>query len=251
MDVRLDLIPDSPDHRDNSLCRVFLPKLRPKVISLEGFLGPVADQGPEGSCFAFAGVGLREFLARSNPHQPNEGSLLFSAEYLFYKVHELEGTLNQDCGGSLRTVMQVLNKHGVCLDSTEPYNIAGAWITPKPSADAEAQLYRGGAYHRLCTVDDMKSCLASGYVFVAGFNVKDSFMRDDWWENGTMPSTGLTLGGHAVLFFGYDDDRQAFHVRNSWGPDWCQNGNFWFPYQQAADSSVLWDAWIQHLGKAW
>jgi len=100
----------------------------------------------------------------------------------------------------------------------------------------------------------MKSCLASGYTFVAGFAVHASFEKNNWLATGAMPTPSAAepvLGGHAVLFFGYDDDRKAFQARNSWGQQWCQGGNFWFPYQTAADPNVLWDAWMQHLGKPW
>jgi len=43
----------------------------------------------------------------------------------------------------------------------------------------------------------------------------------------------------------------AFKVQNSWGTTWGQSGFFWFPYQCAADSSILIDAFIQHFGKPW
>jgi C1A family cysteine protease len=54
-----------------------------------------------------------------------------------------------------------------------------------------------------------------------------------------------------VLIFGYDEGRKAFQARNSWGAEWCQEGSFWFPYAAAADRNLLWDAWMQHLGKPW
>ena len=32
------------------------------------------------------------------------------------------------------------------------------------------------------------------------------------------------LGGHAVLIVGFDDNRQKFKVRNSWGTSWGASG---------------------------
>lgn len=232
----------------------------PKVVNWENCLGPVKDQGQEGSCFAFAGAGHREFLYRryTQNEQRRRAVLpedaIFSPQYLFYRVHEFEGTLREDCGGQIRSVVKTLNSTGICLEMSDPYNPASAWAVPTPAQDAEAKLFEAGAYHRLTTVDDMRSCLASGYAFLAGFAVHESFEKDNWLASGVMPipeASDALLGGHAVLFFGYDDDRKAFNVRNSWGSDWCQGGNFWFPYRAAADTSILWDAWIQHLGKRW
>ncbi len=36
------------------------------------------------------------------------------------------------------------------------------------------------------------------------------------------------IGGHAVLIegFGVEDDIEYWHVRNSWGPEWGENGYF-------------------------
>ena len=259
MNRRYGVKRDTPDHRDHGVLRLAAPRTLPKVVSLENFLGPVKDQGQEGSCFAFAGAGCREFLYRrytqneKGQHLAPAGAV-FSPQYLFYRVHEIEGTLRQDCGGQLRSVVKTLNSSGVCLEKSEAYAPQSAWELPTSAQDEEACLFKAGAYHRLSTVDDMKSCLASGYVFLAGFAVHESFETDGWLAGGVMPipkAKEAILGGHAVLFFGYDDDQHAFQVRNSWGVKWSLGGNFWFPYQAAADSGILWDAWIQHLGKAW
>ena len=53
-------------------------------------------------------------------------------------------------------------------------------------------------------------------------------------------SSERLVGGHAVLAVGFDNAKQAFLVRNSWGKDWGLAGYFWMPYayatsRQAAD----------------
>ncbi len=37
-------------------------------------------------------------------------------------------------------------------------------------------------------------------------------------------------GGHAMVFVGYDDERSAYRVLNSWGDDWGDNGYVWWNY---------------------
>lgn len=41
---------------------------------------------------------------------------------------------------------------------------------------------------------------------------------------------GQVIGGHSMAIVGYDDTREVFIVRNSWGDTWCDNGYFYLSY---------------------
>ncbi len=43
-------------------------------------------------------------------------------------------------------------------------------------------------------------------------------------------SAKLEDTGHAVTIIGYDDNKQAFKLANSYGPEWCEDGFFWMHY---------------------
>lgn len=219
-------------------------------IDLEQFCGPVKDQGNLGACTAFAGCGMREFLARKYENQ----SPVLSPLFLYYKERELDQDLNLgDTGSFGRTSCRAMNQFGVCLESTDTYNPSEYQLPPTSAQLDEAIKYKSGAYHRLIDINDMKGCLASGYVFVTGFSVYESF-ESDWSVKGYMPLPAhgeKCLGGHEVLFIGYDDSKSAFKVRNSWGPEWALGGNFYFPYSAVQDPKIFQDAWMQHLGKKW
>ena len=59
-----------------------------------------------------------------------------------------------------------------------------------------------------------------------------------------MPSKNeKMLGGHAVLAVGYDDSKQVFIVRNSWGKEWGDNGYFYMPYAFITDKNMCSDFW--------
>lgn len=45
--------------------------------------------------------------------------------------------------------------------------------------------------------------------------------------DGYINATGKRVGRHAYLVVGYDQERQAFRLLNSWGPAWGQLGRAW------------------------
>ena len=238
------------DHRDYGISRALSHvSIRPGQVDLESFCGPVKDQGQLGACTAFAGCGNREYLARKFGHwQP-----VFSPLFLYYMERKEDGTLPDDAGSDGRTSCRVMAKYGICTESEDIYDPVKFNTAPTPEQLDEAALRKAGAYHRINSVDDMKSCLASDYPILIGFAVYESFEKIG--SDGLMPAPNKDheqmLGGHETLVIGYDDAKRAFKVRNSWGADWGDKGNFWMPYTVAADASVLWDAWMQHLGPAW
>ena len=180
---------------------------------------------------------------------------ILSPQYLYTRERIHDGTpLTEDAGSYGRTACQVMQKFGVCPEPDFPY-VAGQISTlPTPEQDSEAATMKLGAYHRVHIVDDMKHCIASDYVFIVGFAVRESFETKTGGTGLYAPKQSEeTLGGHEVTFIGYDDKAHggAFLVRNSWGSKWANGGNFWFSYAAAADPSILHDAFVQHFGKPW
>ncbi|CAE7569754.1 unnamed protein product [Symbiodinium pilosum] len=55
--------------------------------------------------------------------------------------------------------------------------------------------------------------------------------------------TDQQLGGHAVCAVGYDDFKQCFIVRNSWGEGWGDKGYFYMPYEYMCHPALASDFW--------
>ena len=92
----------------------------------------------------------------------------------------------------------------------------------------------------------MKGCLSSGYPFIIGFSVYESFEGPDMEKTGelNMPESGeRQIGGHAVLVVGYEEAQQRFLVRNSWGKNWGKAGYFTMPYTYLLDPNLSDDFW--------
>ena len=83
--------------------------------------------------------------------------------------------------------------------------------------------------------DSMKNSLFNGNPFVVGFLVYESFESQKVANTGYVPLPKLgkekLLGGHAVTRVGYDENKQVWIMRNSWGTGWGENGYFYMPYK--------------------
>ena len=241
--------PNPPDHRDYGLSRIELVRTLPPAFSLKDYLGPVKDQGDEGSCTAHAGTENLEFLYRKYKHSEP----VFSPAFLYYQERVIDGDPNDDGGSTGRSSCQAMHGSGVCLESQMPY-VAGQYAIP-PTAEQvqDALAYKSGAYHFLTTVGDIKACIASGYCVMVGFTVYQSF--ESIGSDGLMPTPDKNaeqiLGGHETLIYGYNDATGLLSILNSWGASWGDTGSFYMKYTDAADPDIVMDLAIAHLGLPW
>jgi len=51
------------------------------------------------------------------------------------------------------------------------------------------------------------------------------------------------IGGHAISAFGYDDARGCLRIRNSWGPQWGNQGYGLLPYSYILEGLTD-DYWV-------
>jgi C1A family cysteine protease len=257
----LNVVKDKLDHRDHLAAPVGVTL--PISGDLSAFLGPVKNQGALGSCTAHAGTELREFLYRkfySLEFDKTVPTAQFQLSPLFQYAMEriAEGDFSVDNGAQSRTIFQVMAAHGCCLATQDPYIEADVFVQPTAAQLADATPYQHISYHRCLTVDIVKSTLANGYCTTVGIPVFNSFESAAVAQTGLVPvptATDPNIGGHEMLIFGYDDTKNvlghvgAFHVRNSWGEGWGEQGNCWIPYDYftAAPVAGQFDFWTASL----
>jgi C1A family cysteine protease len=245
---RYGWIPDLPDKRDfiYSAPVVHLAKLPPSV-DLRSQCPSVYDQGQLGSCTANAIGAAIEFT------QNRKAWVMPSRLFIYYNERAIEGTVNQDSGAQIRDGIKTVATQGACPESMWPYDGSpfppNPHLTkkPTPACYTAALKCRVTAYHRVPRVlQQMKACLSSGYPFVIGFTVYESFESNQVAKTGVMnePQPGEhAIGGHAVLVVGYDDKSSRFIVRNSWGRSWGMKGYFTMPYHYLLDENLSDDFW--------
>jgi hypothetical protein len=109
---------------------------------------------------------------------------------------------------------------------------------------SESRKYPIGGYVTLFSREDtqkpalvtriVKKSLTEGKPVIVGMNTPDSFFEaKNVWEPTENP--GNFYGGHALCVVGYDDDRGAFEIINSWGRKWGNGGFIWVSYKTFVD----------------
>ena len=237
--------PDLPDGRDLLYAAPVeeLEKLPPKV-DMRKQCPAAYNQGQLGSCTANAIGGALEFDQMKQKQKAFTPSRLF----IYYNERVIEGTVHSDSGAMLRDGVKTVAKQGACKETpTWPYKISKFDDKPPKAAYDQAKKHQAIRYLRLTqTLNQLKGCLASGFPFFFGFAVYESFESQQVANSGHVPmpqANEAFLGGHAVLAVGYDEAKQWFIVRNSWGKGWGMGGYFTMPYPYLLQGSLSGDFW--------
>lgn len=196
--------------------------LIPKSYSLLNKLLPVRNQLDTSMCAAFSAACIKEY-EESFDMNINE---YMSPEFI-YKYRDT------DQGMYLSRIMTVLQQYGVCRERK--------WLfkTPQPTNFVECceeALNHTIKDYALCrTLDEVKKAivLSGPVIFALGV-----YNNTPMWRPKT-PDEQI-MGGHAMVFVGYDDEKQYLIIRNSWGTAWENGGYTFMPYE---DFHYVWEAY--------
>lgn len=247
--IKLGYIPDLPDFRDYKYSDFFKDIKILNNVNLQNLCSPVENQSELGSCTGNSIVGHLEYLEnKDNWNEQNKVFLDLSRLFVYYNERLIEGTIKQDSGAMIRDGIKSLVKYGCCKEILWPYNINKFKNKPNVKSYKDAANRKISSYYRLdnANLNDLLSCLSSGYPFVFGFTVYDSFMSDSVAKTGivNLPNkTEKVQGGHAVLCVGFDSISKRFLVRNSWGGNWGLGGYFTIPFEYLTNLNLADDFW--------
>ncbi|MGN8068977.1 C1 family peptidase [Mucilaginibacter sp. 22184] len=244
---RYGWLPDLPDHRDFQYAVVrhaALAQPTPPLVDLRAQCPPVYDQGELGSCTANAIAAAFQFELIKQKLTVFSPSRLF----IYYNERVLEGHVKADSGAQLRDGVKSVATLGVCDESLWPYNVSKFATKPTKTLYTSALKNKALQYTRLnnAAINELKTCLAGGNPFVFGFTAYQSFEGDAVAKSGVLPMPSdaeSVIGGHAVMAVGYDDQKSAFIVRNSWGDSWGLKGYFYMPYDYITSTNLADDFW--------
>ncbi|OXG00813.1 papain like protease [Flavobacterium araucananum] len=201
---------------------------------------PVAlNQGYKGSCVAYSIAHARTLLNKESKTLAN-GSPNYeayaSADYLYEKYKFNKNSC--DNGVFFIEALDALKTEGT--PSYADMGLVNCGVLPTASQEKNAKKNRVNDYYRLPSetgkpiLEDIKRQIANGNPVIIGIKVDYDFGSNSirlWDKN----SSGF-YGNHAVVLTGYDDEKQAFRLLNSWGSSWGENGYIWATYRKIQEA---------------
>lgn len=230
------------DARDNFF-RVEAPVALPASFRLVEGMPEVWNQGQTSSCTAHAASAAYEYEL-SQQHLPD---FMPSRLFLYYNERLAEGTTDQDAGATIRDSVKALAKYGTLPESYWPFTESTREAPPANDYQLAIRNIVTSYSAVPQTIQAIKTAIFQRHPVIFGFLVYESFETPEVARTGIQPlptANEQCLGGHAVLAVGFDDSKQAFLIRNSWGQEWGQSGYFWMPYQYITNPQLASDFWI-------
>jgi C1A family cysteine protease len=203
----------------------------------KGAVTDVKDQNPCGSCWAFAAVAALE----GSYFMTNRASMNGAEQQI------LDCSRGGSCqGGWYDSVWENLQGYGMASSKSYPYLgsdsqcrwskatpfhwSAWGWLDERsPAGMASVGAIKDG----LCQRGPLATTMVARTI---GFDAYQS----GGVLNEAVPNKDID---HAVTIVGWDDRKQAWLVKNSWGKEWGDKGYLWVRY--GANKIGTWTAWVK------
>ena len=206
----------------------------PSSHDLSDKMPPPGNQGRQQSCVGWAtAYALKTFHEKVENNWSvldQQGGLVssrvFSPSFVYNQING-----GQDQGSNFGDAFRVLAQQGAAPLSAMPYT-ANPFVPVPASAKNAAAPFKIDTFRRIDPNNDnnLKAQLVAGFPVVIGSRIYSDFAE---LPNGAVWSraAGQYLGLHAMVVVGYDDNRRAYKVINSWGKNWSSNGYGWISYE--------------------
>lgn len=192
-----------------------------EAYSWADHIAPIRNQGACGSCWAFAAVGVLEAsnaiingaqtdLAEQHALSCSGGGTCSGGWYA--PVYDWLGGGQDDLQTEGKIPYQAANKSCKAGGKT-PYELeAWGWVDP---------------YAIQPSVDEIKAAMCKYGPVAGAVTATSAFIA---YSSGTFDENSSARINHAIVLVGWDDSRNAWLLRNSWGTNWGEGGYMWIEY---------------------
>lgn len=207
----------------------------------------IKDKFPEvytqncGCCTTCASLGCDDYY-NHGPGKPWKPSYKFT--YWLQRRMQGETDMSSDEGSIIEYGLKCIKKYGACSakvwSNEEP-------VSKKPSKAAFENGLKGKEvtkFYRILNFKQLKEAISLNRPVAMSMGwlkqtyneefILDSWTQEEYWKNP---------GGHATIVVGYDDEKELLEIRNSWGPNWGNNGYIYIPYKLFKENVSYGDTW--------
>lgn len=231
--------PPKIDYQNTNISNLKILAQYPSKIDYRNYLGynwmtPIRDQKSCGSCWAFSTLGSLEAIIKLYNSDPNMDIDLSEQELI-------SCTATGSCayGGSQLFAANYIKASGITDESCFPY-IAQEGDCKNRCQNPKIREYLKDAgtigFFSIAGEEDIKSALIKYGPIPTSMNVYSDFYS---YKGGVYQKTSNATeeGWHAIVFVGWDDSKNAWLCKNSWGDDFGEKGYFWI---KKGDSFIGW-----------
>jgi len=193
----------------------------------QGYVTPVRDQKC-GNCWAYSALGAYE-----GSFKKINGSFIDASEQY------AENCVDGDCsGGFAYKVMEWmvdnnknLEKEAVVPDAGTNQPCSGGTPSTNYYATDWGVVDPSGDISKIASVAAIKDAICKYGPVAASVQVTGLFQN---YAGGVFyefaSNYGSPSSNHAITIVGWDDDKGAWLIKNSWGTDWGEDGYMWIKY---------------------
>ena len=212
-----------PDLPLSAFHRTYSDNLADRAMALPssytGYYTSIKNQGSCGSCWAFAAVGLLESMILKN-----DGIEVDLSEQYMLSCNPW----NWGCNGGYWP-QDMLVDPGAALESCFPYVATEVPCQPCPTP-YQIQSWEFVTEDNVIPATDLiKQAIYTYGAVQSGVYVTSAFQ---WYTSGVFNNCKKRVNwtNHAIILCGWDDAKGAWLLKNSWGPNWGENGFMWIAY---------------------
>ena len=240
----LDLIKKQNASLKEFLAKKRLLELRPKDCAksrcfdwrrYQGATG-VRDQGPCGSCWAFATHGAYEGSYRILTHIEADTS----------EQDTLDCSSSGNCIDGGWWAHKYLVKSGSATEGDYPYK-----ANQGPCMTSIARPYKAITWgyveesSAIPSVEKLKAALCEHGPLTVAVRVTPLFQA---YTSGVFNEHDEGKVNHGVTLIGWDDVKKAWLLKNSWGPGWGERGYMWIAYYSNKIGYAA--TWVRAISKS-
>ncbi len=205
----------------------------------------IRNQQSCGSCWAFGTVAALEANYLFHFYGSNPDA---SEQYIVNCARDTDGNAMGCDGGLPERAAQLLQDSGTPTRADDPYTAAALDCSTVANLRKAYQAVHWGFVEDMdettgfvpggsaAVVLSIKKAIKEHGAVVVGYRVGEAFQlskitsEDEVFNIPENAPDGSTAANHAIALIGWDDDKQAWLIKNSWDTNWGASGFMWVRY---------------------